>query len=41
MPEEIIRPSDILLFSKGFDCFSNTVIAYIVLLTISVTVTSV
>ncbi|CAK8542871.1 unnamed protein product [Lathyrus sativus] len=40
LPEEIIRPTDILLFSKGLDCFPNTVIAYRILLTIPVTVAS-
>ncbi|XP_050876445.1 uncharacterized protein LOC127080158 [Lathyrus oleraceus] len=40
LPEETIRPTDILLFLKGLDCFSNTVIAYRILLTILVTVAS-
>ncbi|XP_050889765.1 uncharacterized protein LOC127095061 [Lathyrus oleraceus] len=40
LPEEIIRPTDILLFLKGLDCFPNTVIAYRILLTIPVTVAS-
>ncbi|XP_050897513.1 uncharacterized protein LOC127104369 [Lathyrus oleraceus] len=40
LPEETIRPTDILLFLKGLDCFSNTVIAYRILLTIPVTVAS-
>ncbi|XP_058783742.1 uncharacterized protein LOC131658470 [Vicia villosa] len=40
LPEEIITPIDILLFSKGLDCFPNTVIAYRILLTIPVTVAS-
>ncbi|XP_058775025.1 uncharacterized protein LOC131649272 [Vicia villosa] len=39
-PEEIINPTDILLFLKGLDCFPNTVIAYRILLTIPVTVAS-
>ncbi|KAI5401942.1 hypothetical protein KIW84_066416 [Lathyrus oleraceus] len=38
--EESIRPTDILLFLKGLDCFPNTVIAYRILLTIIVTVAS-
>ncbi|XP_050876930.1 uncharacterized protein LOC127080662 [Lathyrus oleraceus] len=40
LPEETIRPTDILLFLKGLDCFPNTVIAYRILLTIPVTVAS-
>ncbi|CAL5212954.1 unnamed protein product [Lathyrus oleraceus] len=40
LPEETIRPTDILLFLKGFDCFPNTIIAYRILLTIHVTVAS-
>ncbi|XP_058742320.1 uncharacterized protein LOC131614784 [Vicia villosa] len=40
LPEEIMKPTDILLFSKGSDCFPNTVIAYRILLTIPVTVAS-
>ncbi|XP_050875200.1 uncharacterized protein LOC127078818 [Lathyrus oleraceus] len=40
LPEETIRPTDILLFLKGLDCFPNTVIAYKILLTILVTVAS-
>ncbi|XP_050874991.1 uncharacterized protein LOC127078594 [Lathyrus oleraceus] len=40
LPEETVRPTDILLFLKGLDCFPNTVIAYRILLTISVTVAS-
>ena len=40
LPEEIIRPTDILLFLKGLDCFPNTVIEYRILLTIPVTVAS-
>ncbi|XP_050919630.1 uncharacterized protein LOC127137189 [Lathyrus oleraceus] len=40
LPEETIRPADILLFLKGLDCFPNTVIAYRILLTIPVTVAS-
>ncbi|XP_050915556.1 uncharacterized protein LOC127130627 [Lathyrus oleraceus] len=38
LPEETIRPTDILLFLKGLDYFPNTVIAYRILLTIPVTV---
>lgn len=38
LPEETIRPTDILLFLKGLDCFPNTVIAYRILLTIPVIV---
>ncbi|XP_050908176.1 uncharacterized protein LOC127121782 [Lathyrus oleraceus] len=38
--EETIRPTDILLFLKGLDCFPNTVIAYRILLTIPVIVAS-
>ncbi|XP_050916612.1 uncharacterized protein LOC127131737 [Lathyrus oleraceus] len=34
LPEETIRPTDILLFLKGLDYFPNTVIAYRILLTI-------
>ncbi|XP_058733323.1 uncharacterized protein LOC131604926 [Vicia villosa] len=40
LSEEIIKPTDILLFSKGLDCFPNTVIAYRILLTIPVTIAS-
>lgn len=40
LPEETIRPIDILLFLKDLDCFPNTVIAYRILLTIPVTVAS-
>ncbi|XP_058783708.1 uncharacterized protein LOC131658431 [Vicia villosa] len=40
LPEEIMKPTDILLFSKGSDCFPYTVIAYRILLTIPVTVAS-
>ncbi|XP_058778205.1 uncharacterized protein LOC131652373 [Vicia villosa] len=39
-PEEIINPTDILLFLKGLDCFPNTIIAYRILLTIPVIVAS-
>ncbi|XP_050878760.1 uncharacterized protein LOC127082569 [Lathyrus oleraceus] len=40
LSEETIRPNDILLFLEGLDCFPNIVIAYRILLTISVTVAS-
>ncbi|XP_050920114.1 uncharacterized protein LOC127137729 [Lathyrus oleraceus] len=40
LSKETIRPTDILLFLKGLDCFSNTVIAYRILLTILVTIVS-
>lgn len=40
LPEETIRPTDILLFLKCLDCFPNTIIAYRILLTIPVTVAS-
>ncbi|XP_050897880.1 uncharacterized protein LOC127104761 [Lathyrus oleraceus] len=40
LPEETIRPTDILLFLKGLDCFPNTVIAYRILLTIPMTIAS-
>ncbi|XP_050876335.1 uncharacterized protein LOC127080045 [Lathyrus oleraceus] len=40
LPEETIRPTDVLLFLKGLDCFPNTIIAYRILLTIPVTVAS-
>ncbi|XP_050877053.1 uncharacterized protein LOC127080804 [Lathyrus oleraceus] len=40
LPEETIRPTNILLFLKVLDCFPNTVIAYRILLTIPVTVAS-
>ncbi|XP_050916731.1 uncharacterized protein LOC127131883 [Lathyrus oleraceus] len=39
-PEETIRPTDILLFLKGLDCFPTIVIADRISLTITVTVAS-
>ncbi|XP_058783512.1 uncharacterized protein LOC131658207 [Vicia villosa] len=40
LPEEITGPIDILKYLKGMDYFSNTIIAYRILLTIPVTVAS-
>lgn len=36
--EDIVRSTDILLFSKGLDCFPKTFIAYRILLIILVTI---
>ncbi|XP_060965151.1 uncharacterized protein LOC133034141 [Cannabis sativa] len=40
LPREKMRAIDILKFLKGVDCFPNTIIAYIILLTIPVIVAS-
>lgn len=38
LPEETIRPTDILLFSKGLNCFLSKIITYRILLNILVTI---
>jgi len=40
LPEEKMGPIEILRFLKGMCCFSNTIVAYRILLTILMTVAS-
>lgn len=40
LPEEEMRPIELLRFLKGASCFSNTIVAYRILLTIPVTIAS-